>query len=237
MAVRKAKNISAISKENFHKRLAEMIDNKNNYISIVDQLHVYIAKGNSKTGDEVPSVSLIPVYNCANCKACSGLCYDLRNDCCYPGCRNKRSVNAAILEADPDRYFREISAAASKQKFMRWHVGGDIVDAAYLNNMIDVAEQNPHCLFLVFTKCFDIVNEYLDTKAFPDNLKLLFSAWPGQEMNNRHNLPTSHPLFADGTTTAHDGAFMCTGNCTECAKTGAGCWALKKGEEVVFPAH
>ena len=191
-----------------------MINQKNEFIKEVDKLHVYIAKGNSKTGDAVPSVSLIPVYNCPNCKACQKLCYDLRNDCCYPGCRAKRAMNAAILEADRDRYFKEISEAASMQRFFRWHIGGDIINADYL-----------------------IVNDYLDAKELPKNLHIIFSAWVGQEMDNRHNMPTSNPLFADGSTTAHDGAVYCSGNCTECARTGCGCWTMKSGDEVIFPAH
>ena len=237
MTVKKAKNISSISTENFNKRLKEMIDQKNEFIKEVDKLHVYIAKGNSKTGDDVPSVSLIPVYNCPNCKACHKLCYDLRNDCCYPGCRKNRAMNAAIFEADRDRYFKEISKAASTQKFFRWHIGGDIVSTDYLNGMVMVAEENPNCEFLAFTKCFDIVNDYLDVKELPKNLHIIFSAWVGQKMDNKHNMPTSNPLFADGRTTAHDGAVYCSGNCTECARTGCGCWTMKNGDEVIFPAH
>lgn len=237
MGVKKAKNINAISKEIFTKRMNDMISKKNEYLQQVDKLHVYIAKGNHKTGDAVPSVSLIPVYNCPNSKACQSLCYDLRNDCCYPGCRDKRAVNAAILEADPERYFREISEAVAAFKFFRYHIGGDIVNTYYLEKMIWVAEQNPHCEFLTFTKCFDIINNYLDTKEFPKNLHIIFSAWVGQTMDNRHNLPTSNPLFANGSTTAHDGAVFCSNNCTNCAKTGCGCWTMKNGDEVIFPAH
>ena len=237
MGVKKAKNISAISKENFQKRMFEMVSKKNSYLKIVDTLHVYIAKGNSKTGADVPSVSLIPVHNCPNCKACSTLCYDLRNDCCYHGCRDKRAVNAAIFEAAPERYFNEINDAVKRFKFFRWHIGGDIINAYYFEKMIWIAEQNPGCEFLAFTKCFDIVNDYLDKKELPNNLHIIFSAWVGMKMDNRHNLPTSNPLFANGKTTAHDGAKWCTGNCSECARAGAGCWTMSNGDEVIFPAH
>lgn len=237
MGVKKAKNISKIKDELAVERLTDMISNKNEYIKIVDQLHVYFAKGNTKTGEAVPSVSLIPVYNCTNCAHCSGLCYDLRNDCCYSGCRDKRSVNAAILEADPERYFKEINEGVKTLRFFRWHIGGDIVNDYYLEKMIWIAEENPHCEFLAFTKSFDIVNNYLDKNELPKNLHILFSAWIGMKMDNRHNLPTSNPLFFDGSTTAHDGATFCSGCCTDCAKAGEGCWTMKKGDEVIFPAH
>ena len=237
MGTKKAKNISAIRKELAAERLKDMIDKKDAYIKEVDKLHVYFAKGNTKTGNAVPSVSLIPVYNCTNCTQCKGLCYDLRNDCCYPGCRNKRAVNAAILEADPERYFKEINEGVKMLDFFRWHIGGDIVNDYYLEKMIWIAEQNPKCEFLAFTKSFGIVNNYLDSNKLPKNLHIIFSAWTGMEMDNGHNMPTSHPLFADGTTTAHKSAIYCTGNCTECAKSKTGCWVMKNGDEVIFPAH
>lgn len=236
--MKKAKNISNISEINFKKRMTDMINQKEEFKENVEDIHVYIAQGNAKTGLAVPSVSLIPVYNCGNCKQCSRLCYDLRNDCCYKGCRDKRAVNVAILEEDRDRYFAEIDDAVKTLRFFRWHIGGDIIDYDYFVRMCKIAEDNIHCTMLVFTKMFDVVNEYLDKgNVIPENLRVIFSGWVGLEMDNKHNLPTSHPLFADGSTTAHDGAKLCTGNCTECAKAGTMCWVMDKGEEVVFPAH
>ena len=237
MGTKRAKNISQINKAVAAKRLHKMIERKNEYLEVVDEIHVYFAKGNSKTGEGVPSVSLIPVYNCTNCEHCSGLCYDLRNDCLHSGCCDRRSQNAAILEADPERYFREINEGVKMFRFFRWHIGGDIVSEFYFEKMVWIAEENPHCDFLAFTKSFDIVNTYLDNHQLPQNLHIIFSAWVGQEMDNRHNLPTSNPLFFDGSTTAHDGAVYCSGNCTECARAGAGCWTMKNGDEVIFPAH
>ena len=237
MKDKKAKNISKIKKELAEARLKDMIKRKNEYKTIEDKLHVYFAKGNTKTGDAVPSVSLIPVYNCNNCSKCKDLCYDLRNDCCYTGCRDKRAVNTAILEANPDRYFNEINDGVKTLRFFRWHIGGDIINTYYFEKMVWIAKQNPHCEFLAFTKCFDIVNNWLDVNVLPKNLHIIFSAWVGMEMDNRHNLPTSHPVFFDGSTTAHDGAVYCSGNCTDCAKAGEGCWAMNNGDEVIFLAH
>ena len=42
----------------------------------------------------------------------------------------------------------------------------------------------------------------------------VFSAWPGVEMLNPHNLPEAHVRFRDGTTTAKPDAKLCNGNCT-----------------------
>ena len=234
----KAKNVNDIRPELKEKRLTRMIDQYEEYCENVDQIHVYIANGNRKTGAAVPSVSLIPIFNCRNCSVCQDKCYDLRNDCCYPGCADRRAMNAAILKMDRAKYFREINDAVKGFRFFRWHIGGDIVDEDYLFWMTLIASANQHCKFLCFTKSFDIVNNYMMNGGFlPDNLQIIFSNWVGQKENNPFNFPTSNPLFLDGTTTAHDGAYWCSGNCTECAKENAKCWSLKPGEEVIFPIH
>lgn len=230
-------NIKGLSQEILGSRLFAMKNCRDEIKKNVNEYHVYISKGNSKTGELVPSVSLIPVEHCPNSESCKKLCYDVRNDCVYPSVRAKRAVNAAIYECDQDRYFSEISKACQGFRFFRWHVGGDIVNYKYLLGMVRVAEDNPHCRFLAFTKNFNAVNEYLVENELPENLQIVFSCWPGLKVPNPNNLPTSHPLFANGVTTAHYGAKYCTGNCSLCAIDKNGCFDLKRGEEVIFLAH
>lgn len=123
-------------------------------------------------------------------------------------------------------------------RFFRFHVSGDIPDVYYLNHMVDIAERNPHCEILCFTKKYGIVNSYLDAGGIiPKNLHLIFSAWRGLKMETPHGLPEAHVRYRDGTTTAHENAVQCSGNCTECALTEGGCWGLKNGQEVVFDEH
>lgn len=123
-------------------------------------------------------------------------------------------------------------------RFFRFHVSGDIPDIYYLNHMVDIAERNPHCEILCFTKKYVVVNSYLDAGGIiPKNLHLIFSAWRGLKMENPHGLPEAHVRYRDGTTTAHENAVQCSGNCTECALTEGGCWSLKNGQEVVFDEH
>ena len=232
--MKKAKNISDISVANMKKRLDDMS------IKGIDPFtrKVFISPGNMKTGS-ISSVSLRPVADCGNCKCCSGKCYDMRNDCVYKGVRATRANNAAIYLNDPKRYFDEISDHCRTQVAFRWHIGGDIKDRQYLDGMIRVANENPKCDFLCFTKMFRVVNEYLDETGgvLPENMQIIFSGWKGLEMDNPYNLPTSHPIFADGSTSAPDGAKSCGGNCTECYKEEKGCWTLKRGEAVLFAAH
>jgi hypothetical protein len=123
-------------------------------------------------------------------------------------------------------------------RFFRFHVSGDIVDNVYLAHMVEIAERNPHCEILCFTKKYEIINQHLDFGGtIPKNLHIILSAWVGLEMVNPFSLPEAHVRYRDGTTTARDDAKECSGNCSECAITDGGCWSLKNGEQVVFNEH
>ena len=123
-------------------------------------------------------------------------------------------------------------------RYFRFHVSGDIPNRAYLEKMVEISARQLHCEILCFTKRFDIVNGFLtDGGVIPSNLHLIFSGWKGLPMENPFNLPEAHVWYKDGTTTARPDAKRCGGNCTECAKTGVGCWTLKNGEQVVFDEH
>ena len=204
------------------------------------ELHVSISRGNSKMG-AVPSVSLPPVKTCSPeaVKHCGKKCYVKRYVM-----RRQKTVGAAyernlfLLENDPEKFWREVNAAVAMATHFRFGVSGDIPDLVYLLNMIDVAERNPHCEILCFTKQYDIINFHLEYhNSFPKNLHIIFSAWKGLPMKNPNNLPEAHVFFKDGTTTAKDGARYCSGNCYECAMTNANCWSLKAGEQIIFKEH
>ena len=233
-----AKDIKPIKIEAMQTRLAKMVNARNEYAKDLEDIHVYISSGNRKTGFSVPSVSLIPVADCGNCASCSRLCYDLRNDCIYNGVTSTRAKNSALAHNAIDRYFFEIKKACKAFRFFRWHIGGDILNAAYLAGVLDVAVCNPHCTFLIFTKRYDLINDYISNGGeIPSNLQVIFSAWPGAKMVNPYNMPVSSPLFVDGSHAAGSNPISCPGDCSNCAVMGSGCWTLKRGEGVVFAAH
>lgn len=233
-----AKDIKPIKIEAMKTRLAKMVNARNEYAKDLEDIHVYISSGNRKTGFSVPSVSLIPVADCGNCSSCSRLCYDLRNDCIYNGVTSTRAKNSALAHNAIDRYFFEIKKACKAFRFFRWHIGGEILNAAYLAGVLDVAVCNPHCTFLIFTKRYDLINDYISNGGeIPSNLQVIFSAWPGAKMVNPYNMPVSSPLFVDGSHAAGPDPISCPGDCSNCAVMGSGCWTLKRGQGVVFAAH
>lgn len=119
----------------------------------VENLHVKISHENSKTGAGVSNVSLIPVADCPNCKACEKGCYDVRHDCIRDNVAKNRAINSAILWVDPAKYFAEIEKACKFLRFFRWHIGGDMVSRSYFLHVLEIAQRCPHCEFLIFTSC------------------------------------------------------------------------------------
>ena len=197
---------------------------------------VSISKGNSKMG-AISSVSLPPIATCRVCD-CYTKCYARKLLRFRPSLRKAYENNLEILENDPEAYWREVEAAIMLARFFRFHVAGDIPNSTYFRRMLEVSKRNPHCEILCFTKRYDIVNNAVNFGGvIPENLHIIFSAWPGLEMENPHEFPVAHVRFKNGTTTASRYAKECGGNCTNCAKTGEGCWTLKSGEEVVFNEH
>lgn len=218
--------------ETIRERVKKMVDIKSGLD--VSKLHVKFSYGNRKTGNLVPSVSLIPIHDCGNCADCCRGCYAVRNICCYDATRKALANNSAIYAADPERYFREVEYEVKYRSFFRYHVAGDIKDEYYLDEMVRIARAVPTCQFLAFTKMFALVNKWIgENGEFPSNLHIIFSEWRGMDMQNPYNLPTSRPVWQGERV---DGIW-CGGNCSDCARAGCGCWSLKKGERVLFEAH
>lgn len=198
---------------------------------------VSISRGNSKMGS-IPSVSLPAGLTCRGDCECTKKCYARKIERLRASVRNAYRNNYDLLTESPDIYWREVTASVMMSRYFRFHVSGDIVDDDYLSHIVDIAEQNPHCEILCFTKKYSIVNRYLDKhQMLPTNLHMIMSAWKGLEMDNPYKLPEAHVRYRDGSTTASSKAKECGGNCTECAVTDGGCWTLKTGEQVVFNEH
>ena len=195
---------------------------------------VSISKGNSKMG-YIPSVSLPPIITCANGCTCAKKCYAAKLCRIYANTRKAYARNLDILKNDMDNYFTQVKAAAMVTKYFRFHVSGDIYDMNYLDRMVKLAKELPGTTFLAFTKQYNFVNNFLQYAAIPDNLKIIFSEWPGMKMHNPYNLPVAHVIFK-GSTPA-DNWKICGGNCSKCACQGVGCWELKKGEHIAFYEH
>ena len=241
------KVVGTFSDEAITSRVQKLIEAKDYWKEHINEAHVNIHNGNAKTGAHCYTVSLAPILDCTNCANCCNDCYDIRNVLRLTTVVNDRAKNSAIHELDIERYWKEINLQI-KAKYieeLRINVGGDLTyeDFGYIQA---ICQDNPMTHVLFFTKNYDDFNRWLDEgNVIPENMHVIYSCWKGVEMKNPYNLPESHVLWKDGTTTAPKyGARYCTGDCSECyfnCKSNkieeAGCWTLRKGEHVVFSAH
>lgn len=199
-------------------------------------MKVSISNGNRKMG-AIPSVSLPPVITCPANAPCAKKCYALKMCRIYPTVKNAYQNNLDILNEDWGEYWRQVNFAVSMTRYFRFHVAGDIPNAAYFKEMVITARNNPQTRILAFTKQYAIVNHYIETFGeLPANLHLIFSEWGDSwRVPNPHSLPTSTVIFKGET--PRDEWKICGGNCQECACRGVGCWELKKGETIAFYEH
>lgn len=233
------KKIKNMSMENIMKRVQKMVALREEYLKDIDNVHIKLQQGNSKTGKNCWTVSLIPIADCKNCSGCKKECYDIINVCFQPAVQNDRARNSAVHKADIKRFWNEVElqVICNYVTELRINVGGDLIyeDFFYIN---EIAKRNPKTDILFFTKTYDDINKFLDENEFESNVHAIMSAWEGMEMENPHNMPTSHVLYVDGKTTAPEfGAIYCGGNCSECHFNSDGCFSLKNGQAVIFPAH
>ncbi len=197
---------------------------------------INISPGNKKMGT-IPSVSLPAGLTCKEC-ACQAKCYAKKLERLRPTVAAAYQRNLDVLRVDPTTYWREVEAAIMLSHYFRFHVSGDIPDGQYLANMAAIAQRQPHCQILCFTKKYELVNYFIESGGvIPKNLHMIFSGWVGLKMVNPFSFPEAHVRYRDGSTTAREDAKECSGNCTDCALTDCGCWTLKKGEQVVFKEH
>lgn len=211
----------------------------------IENFHVVISEGNMKLGEDYPSVSLRTFLDCGcNQWACGPTCYDQKDTLRNEYSRKNRVINYLIWFYDPERYFEEISLwiKANYATHFRFHVGGDIIDTDYFYGMIEVAMKNPQCVFLCYTKQYDIVNLEIQNGIYDfekSNLKVVFSAYEGLVVPNPYGLPVSHILYADGHSTCKDEEqpFLCLKDCRRCNHFKIGCAYLKHNESVVFALH
>lgn len=194
-----------------------------------------ISEGNSKLG-KIASISLHPGDGCRHdCNCRIEGCYAVKIARIYNSCRHTWAVNLKVADGDPNKYFRSISGYLDYRKpnVFRWHVSGDILNENYRKNMFAIARKHPDVRFLCFTKMYDLINK-VQKRYFPPNLRIVFSAWPGYPMENRHNLPVAYMKDKNNPDPRiPKDAILCRKQCDECML----CWDLPEGASVYFKKH
>lgn len=223
------------------RKIAQAIKNAKERFLETGRLETNISYNNGKMGS-VPSVSYPPIFTCSG--ICSGTC----GPDCYglamiirTGAENGTRIkswsrNLIAYRENPEYHFSVISSAQKINKFFRYFVSGDIIDAKYFEYMVKTSLENPGCTSLVFTKQYKIVNEWIKQNgSLPDNLQIIFSGGWGIQIPNPFNLPTSYCYGSDEEKS--DEWLTCPDDCSMCAANGTGCFFMKSGECVGFAKH
>lgn len=186
------------------------------------KLVVSISTGNRKIG-KVLNVSLAPLVTCKNCSKCKYWCYDIKACLQYLNVLKARARNTAIFRYDREEFFRQIwekMARRKVNKYLRFHVSGEIVDIDHFNRMVETARRFPEFVIWTYTKMYWIVNEWIrENGSLPENFHVMFSEWEGLPMENPYNMPvfrcTDKPEKMTG--------YKCPGNCDICKACKRGC--------------
>ena len=202
---------------------------------------VSISSGNNKMG-KVASVSLLPVLTCPmRCRGtCGDKCYAKKLAILRPSVLKAYARNTAIAFLAPDAFFEAVREAMKSARFFRFHVSGDIPRMEYLMRVVRSCLDNPHCEVLMFTKRFELVNEYIRSVGpLPANLHCLFSGWtnlfPTEGGWNPFRLPETTVYTKDEDIRPE--WTLCGGNCLDCAIHDGGCWTAKPGDTIAFKMH
>lgn len=201
------------------------------------ETRVRISACNTKMGN-VASVSTLPFITCPACCAetCGRSCYAAKLANLRPAVLKAYAINTALAIHAPDLFWDQVNKACAGVRFFRFHVSGDILNADYFKHMIETAANNPHTEILVFTKRFQIVNDFIGAGGtIPENMHILFSGWTNLQPDNPHNMPETNVIMPG--TEKPDSWTLCGGNCYDCAIAGAGCWTAQAGETIAFPLH
>lgn len=202
-------------------------------------IELCISDGNGKIG-RIKNISIAPILSCAGvCNHCMEHCYDLKAVLQYVDVAKARARNYVLLMYNPMEFYIQARRAIASQKkgLFRWNVGGEIVNLVYLQIIVKLAREFPKVKFLIFTKKHFLVNSYCERNggrnAIPENLKLIFSFWPGMDLINPYNFPVSAPYIGKRPENWKE----CIGNCETCNDLKCGCWYLQSGETVGFKYH
>ena len=217
---------------------------------------LHISKGNSKLGEGVFNLSLLPsdsplykkdgtkITNIAG--TCVGCCDNCKHDCYavksaimhHNSCIPAWGENTMLARHDLPRFERELQDFLDNNLVyaFRWHTAGEIPSVEYLHMMVRIAENNPLTHFYVYTKRYSWI-ESLDT--IPSNLHITVSVWH----NNYKNPCGFHEFIYDDGTEDLSNIFHCPAvnkkghrtnvTCAKCRR----CLLAKKGEKTAVYAH
>jgi hypothetical protein len=207
----------------------------------------FISEGNTKMG-AVPSVSLLPgpwpEGSCLKNAPCKDICYARKGYMLKFTAGKTWKHNFDLAVAEPWEFVQRVLGWVlwNQPERFRWHVAGDFLHYKYLWNVMEAVEKSPLTKHLAFTKKYGMVNAVMRSrmqmgrKGKPDNLTMVFSRWPGLEMENPYGLPVAEIILKGTKKKRPRDGRVCPGTCVDCKYT---CWenGFGSGNKVYFYEH
>ena len=192
--------------------------------------------GNSKLSG-IATISFCPFISCLNQKCFQSsdgkkpTCYGTRGKFIQVAKLTNSIINSYFLEKHPKAIEIECASACLTAKNFRWCENGDIMRSDDIKLINKIAKNNPGTNFLLMTKQFSALDEFLANNKVAKNLTIRPSldSLDGVTYENKYNLPLSD-IFKNE---APKNAFICKSN--EC-KTCKACWS-KNIKMVVYEYH
>ena len=227
---KKARKVNPYTEETIRKVVSLLVALYTRFMAMLasgKKLNVSISSGNSKIGHTL-NVSLAPIICCGNCKECKYFCYDIKACNQYENVRIARAKNTAIFNNNRDDFFNQIWEKMSRKrtnKFLRFHVSGEIKDYDHFDRIVETAKKFPEFRIWTYTKMYEIVNLWIachggKKEAIPENLVVMFSEWKGMEMPNPYGMPTFRCVSEEE---EKPDCMKCPGNCNFCKENETGC--------------
>lgn len=222
------KTVKGFKPETIKKIVLSLVSMINYYIDQLKKGNMFslvISQGNRKIG-RCMNVSLAPIVTCGNCKECKYFCYDVKACCQYENVRKARAKNTALFNFSREIFFGQLWEKMSKKKtnkYLRFHVSGEIRDKEHFDYMVKTAKMFPDFRIWTYTKMYHVVNEWIKENgkaALPGNFTVMFSEWKGLPIINPYNLPVFRCVYENET---RPKMFHCPGNCDFCKEHKTGC--------------
>jgi len=202
--------------------------------------NVNFTLSNAKLGGFIPSLDMPPIITCRKNAPCIKGCYARKGNFMYKNKQMSMQANLEAYKQDSKAFFDTVVEFLNNgdiaYKFFRWFGAGDIVDHNFLVGACEVAKQCPTIRFLMFTKKYELVNEFLTINEIPSNLHIVFSMWDKDfKVENPYNLPQAYVNFKNKecNPVIPEHAIPCQGDCSSCKS----CWSLVKNQSVYFNQH
>jgi hypothetical protein len=193
----------------------------------LEDLWVFMSKGNLKLSKKIKIFNLPAIQSCPNSSQCAKFCYARKAERQYPAVRAARGRNFRLAKEAPELLKKQILSKLESGDIVRIHESGDMFSQAYLDMWFEIAKERPDVRFYTYTKT-EHIWDFGKIKSLP-NFNVV-SSFVGGKVNFG---PEQEINIRAGET----GAFVCPckpGNKVVCGET---CTACQTRSDVLFVQH